>query len=313
MILYSKKPLVSIIIPSYNQGKFIRETIDSCLNQDYRPIEILVMDGGSKDETLAVLKSYDAPELVWVSEPDKGVVDAANKGMVRAMGDIITIQSSDDVFLPGAITIAVETLLQDAALGLVYGDVELIDEHSNLIGADIQGEFDFADYLGRLQYIPQPGTCFTRTAMLATGHWRDGISYVADADYWMRIASKFNVKKMPRLVARYRYHSEQRDTQQAKIARDWSGAVNDLLASGVLDAKQEKYARMGIQLAHYRYADKTDWKLRTRKLYAAVFANPGVVIDSRFPKRELLPGRDPIWSILSRIKRKLGFKARSSK
>lgn len=68
-------PLVSIIIPSYNQGKFIRETIESCLLQDYRPIEILVMDGGSKDETVAVLKTFDVAELVWISEPDKGVVD----------------------------------------------------------------------------------------------------------------------------------------------------------------------------------------------------------------------------------------------
>lgn len=307
-----QKPLVTIIIPSYNQGRFIRETIESCLNQDYRPIEILVMDGGSKDETVAVLKSFDVAELLWVSEPDKGVVDAANKGMARAKGDILTIQSSDDVFLPGAITKAVETLLGNPDVGVVYGDVELIDQDSRLIGKDVQGEFDFADYLGRLQYIPQPGTCFTRAAMLATGQWRDSVSYAADADFWIRIATKFRVKKIDAMLARYRYHDEQRDTQQTKIARDWAGSANDLLASGVLDKRLSRYARMGIHLARYRYGDKADWKLRTRALYAAFLSNPAALLDSRFPKRELFPGRDPIWAFLSRMKRKFGFKPRSA-
>lgn len=303
-------PLVSIIIPSFNQGKFIRETIESCLNQEYRPIEILVMDGGSKDETIAVLKSFDALELQWFSAPDKGVVDAANKGMALAKGEILTIQSSDDVFLPGAIAAVVETLLENPDSGIVYGDVELIDENSKLIGKDVQGGFDFADYLGRLQYIPQPGTCFTRTAMLATGQWRDDMSYAADADFWIRIATKFQVIKIDRLVARYRYHSEQRDTQQSKIARDWSISINDLLGRDVLDRRLKRYARMGMHLAHYRYAAKSDWKFRTRQLYAAVFVNPLAALDPRFPKRELLPGREPLWAILSRIKRSLGFKPR---
>ncbi len=305
-------PLVSIIIPSFNQGKFIRETIESCLNQDYRPIEILVIDGGSKDETVAVLKSFDAPELQWISEPDKGVVDAANKGMARAKGDILTIQSSDDVFLPGAIATAVAHLVNDPELGIIYGDVELIDQHSNLIGKDIQGDFNFADYLARFQYIPQPGTCFTRTAMLATGQWRDSVSYSADADFWIRIATKFRIKKINSMLARYRYHDEQRDTQQSKIARDWDSSITDLLASGMIEKKFERYAKMGIHLAYYRYSGKSNWKFRTQKLYAAFFSNPRAVFDSRFPKRELLPWRDPLWAFLSRIKRSLGFKPRQS-
>ncbi|MBK8742587.1 MAG: glycosyltransferase [Betaproteobacteria bacterium] len=74
------RPLVTIVVPSFNQGDFIRETLESCLSQDYRPIEILVIDGGSKDKTVAVLKSIVAPEIRWWSEPDNGVVDAVNRG-----------------------------------------------------------------------------------------------------------------------------------------------------------------------------------------------------------------------------------------
>lgn len=303
-------PLVSIIIPSFNQGRFIRETIDSCLLQDYRPLEILVMDGGSKDNTVALLKSYVATELQWWSAPDGGVVDAVNKGMARAVGDILTIQSTDDVFLPGAIASAVGALQSAPDAGLVYGDVELMDENSDLIGVDEQGDFDYAAYLGRFQYIPQPGTCFTRRAMEATGNWRDSVSYAADADFWIRIAARFSVKKLSHRVGRYRYHDAQRDVQRARIARDWSGAVNDLIGSGVLTPVQRRYARMGIHLARYRYAAPDAWQDRTLALYGALLANPAAVFDTRFPKRELLLGREPLWAWLSRVKRKLGFPAR---
>lgn len=306
------RPLVSIIIPSFNQGKYIRETIDSCLSQDYRPLEVLVLDGASTDETIAVLQSFSAPELRWWSAPDKGVVDAVNKGLKLARGDVLSIQSSDDVFLPDAITAAVQRLAQNPAAGLVYGDVEYIDADSRRTGADVQGPFDLGEYLGRLMYIPQPGTCFTRASLKVAGDWRAAHSYVADADFWLRIATRLPVVKMNRLVGQYRYHPEQRNTQRARIARDWAGSVNDLLAGDALKPQQRRQARMGIYLARYRYATESDWWLRTRMLYAALVVNPIVLFDQRFPKRELLPGRTPIWAMLSRVKRALGFAPRSS-
>ena len=308
----SNRPLVSIIVPSFNQGKYIRETIKSCINQDYRPLEVLVLDGGSTDETVAVLQSISAPELRWWSAPDKGVVDAVNKGLKLAIGEVLTIQSSDDVFLSGAIAAAVERLSKRPGAGLVYGDVEHIDADSLRTGADVQGPFDLSEYLGRMMYIPQPGTCFTRTALQVAGQWRAEYSYVADADFWMRIATRLPVAKLNRLVGQYRYHPDQRDTQRARIARDWSGAVNDLLASDVLTPGQRSAARMGIYLARHRYAPESDWWFRTRMLYAALLVNPMALLDGRFPKRELLPGRAPLWSILSRCKRALGFQPRTS-
>lgn len=306
------QPLVSIIIPSYNQGKFIRETIQSCLDQDYRPIEIIVQDGASKDETVEVLKSFDAPELSWVSEPDKGVVDAVNKGIARARGAVLTIQSSDDVFLPGAIAATVAALQQNPQAGLVYGDVKHIDADSFVTGEDVQGDFDLAEYLGRFMYIPQPGTCFTRAALEAGIGWRAAYSYAADADFWLQIVTRYPVCKLNIFVAAYRYHPDQRDTQKARIARDWAGSIADHLASGRLNTRERRYAKMGIHLARYRYAPETDWGYRTRELYAAWLANPLAIFDRRFPKRDLLPGRAPIWAVLSRIKRALGFRPRTS-
>lgn len=305
-------PLVSIIIPSFNQGRFIRETIQSCLSQDYRPIEVLVMDGGSKDETVDVLQSFAAPELRWRSEPDQGVSDAVNKGIAAATGDILSIQSSDDVFIPGAVTAAMAAFGSNPGAAIVYGDVELIDENSRQLGMDRQGEFDLARYLGRFQYIPQAGTFFARAALQVAPGWREEYSYAADADFWLRIAARRPVVKLHQFVARYRYHAGQRDNQRARIARDWEGAIRDLIAHGDLTDAQRRFARMGVHLARHRYLPEDAWWSRTGQLYRAALANPLAVGDPCFPKRDLLPGRDPLWAFLSRVKRRLGLRPRGA-
>ena len=312
MFLKDKRPLVSIVVPSFNQGRFIAETVRSCLGQCYRPIEILVQDGGSTDQTISVLRSLDAPELYWVSKADEGVVDAVNKGLSRAKGEILSIQSSDDVFLGGAVEAAVEALSHDPTIGLVYGDIELIDEESRVTGTDIQGPFDLAMYFGRMMYVPQPGTFFTRRVLEAVGGWRKEFSYTADADFWFRIALHFPVRKLNRVMARYRYHPLQRDRERASISRDWERMVRDLIASEPLDGRMHRYARSGIFLARHRYTDPRRWWTRTKALYGALFANPAAVTHPGFPKKELLPGREPIWKQLSRAKRALGLKPRGT-
>ncbi|HBI15611.1 MAG TPA: hypothetical protein DDY20_08880 [Desulfobulbaceae bacterium] len=304
--------LVSVIIPSYNQGRYIKSTIDSILLQDHRPIEIIIYDGASNDETIAVLRSYNGtPELFWCSEPDKGVADAVNKGLQRAHGEILAIQSSDDIYLPGAISAAVEEFRQYPENALVYGEVELIDQDGNLIGRDIQGAFDFNKYIGRFSYIPQATAFFRSDVARQVGGWRSEVSFAADADYWLRIASLYPVKKIDRLMGRYRYHPEQRDKQSEKIVRDWEKTVRDLLAAHNFSPNTKRFAQMGIFLAKYRYAPQAEWFKRTCYLYAALLSNPQAVKDRHFPKRELLLGREPVWKILSRLKRILGFKPRS--
>ena len=114
-------PTVSIVTPSFNQGRFIRETIESVLSQDYPAIEYMVIDGGSTDETVSILKSY-GNRIFWISEPDSGQSDAINKGWKRATGEILTWLNSDDVYLPGAIAKAADYLQRHPNVGVVYGD-----------------------------------------------------------------------------------------------------------------------------------------------------------------------------------------------
>ena len=155
------RPLVSIIVPSYNQGRFIRRTLESILTQDYRPIEILVIDGASTDETVHVLREFEsAPELDWVSERDSGVVEAVNKGFARARGEIGGIQSSDDFYLPGAISAGVRALRVDPTLAFAYGDVAKVDAEGHEISRSALAPFSLESVLTMATWIPQPSTFF---------------------------------------------------------------------------------------------------------------------------------------------------------
>ena len=181
-------PLVSVIVPSYNQGAFIRQTLDSILEQDFRPLQILVIDGASTDQTLDVLHRYDeVPEVNWLSEPDSGVVEAVNKGLKLANGTIGAIQSSDDFYLPGAIRSGVRALLADPALGFVFGDIVKIDAAGNDLTQTDLGPYSLENVLSFQTWIPQPSTFFRLDLAKSLNGWREEVSYAADTDLWLRM------------------------------------------------------------------------------------------------------------------------------
>ena len=131
-----KKPLVSIITPSFNQADYLEHTIRSVLEQDYPNIEYMVVDGGSTDGSVDIIKKYEKQLAWWVSEPDKGQSEAINKGFKRANGEIVAWLNSDDVYMPNAITRAVETLQANPEAAFVYANLHSINargEHVNTI------------------------------------------------------------------------------------------------------------------------------------------------------------------------------------
>ncbi len=297
-------PLVSIIVPSYNQGRYIRETIDSALSQDYRPLELIVMDGASTDETVDVLKSYgERPELRWWSERDAGVVDAVNKGLREARGEILMIQSSDDFFVPGAVQAMVEAFERYPEAGLIYGDYEDVDSQSRPSGRPTNlPQFDLLAYLAKFSFVPQASAFFRAEAARAVGGWREDISYAADAEFYLRIARLFPVRKVDIVVSRYRRHEEQRDASGAKIIRDWTKAVEPYLNDK--DPAIRRHARVGVMNVRYHYTPEHQWIPRTFALYRSALIDPAVLRNPDIRSRkDWFPGRYPIWRALSRIKR----------
>lgn len=185
-------PLVTIVTPSYNQGRFIRDTIESVLTQDYPYIEYIIMDGASKDETAEVVSGY-ADRVQFISEPDRGQSHAINKGFAMAHGEIVAWLNSDDVFLPGAIRHAVEAFKANPRAGVVYGEGYQIDEFGG-----IKSRFPFTQHhdLFKLayasDYILQQTAFFRKAALDAVGPVREDLHYVMDWEIFIRLAKRFD-------------------------------------------------------------------------------------------------------------------------
>ena len=301
------RPLVSIIVPSYNQGRFIRRTLESILTQDYRPIEILVIDGASTDETLQVLREFEsAPELDWVSERDSGVVEAVDKGFAKARGRIGAIQSSDDFYLPGAISTGVETLLADPALAFAFGDIAKVDADGKEISRSQLGPFSLESVLTMGTWIPQPSTFFRMDLAKELGGWREEVPYAADTDLWLRMALTRPARKIDRLMAERTMHEAQRDKQGARIVRDYARCIDTLPGLDAADDRIRRAARAGKMLMANRYEpDVGEWQ-RTRRLWRAAIDYPPLF--SRYPARSFVPGGDRLRSGLARLARRVGLR-----
>ena len=147
--------LVSIITPSYNQAKYLEQTIQSVLSQDYPRIEYIVVDGKSKDGSVDIIKRYADKLAYWISEKDKGQADAINKGFARATGEIIAWLNSDDYYLPGAVSAAVKVFEENPEIVLVYGNMLAVDEHGQTFNTLTYNQLTLRDLLC-FQIIGQP-------------------------------------------------------------------------------------------------------------------------------------------------------------
>jgi len=197
-------PLVSIITPSLNQGRFIEAAIDSVLSQDYPRIEYIVIDGGSTDSTLEVLRRY-GDRVQWVSEPDRGQSHAINKGFRRARGDILAWLNSDDTYLPGAVRSAVEHMVEHPDCAMVYGDGYLIDEAGRTTRRFPASEpFDLWKLVYVHDYILQQSAFFRRAAIEAVGDLDERLHWGMDWDLFIRIGKRFRVDYLPKALASLR-------------------------------------------------------------------------------------------------------------
>ena len=299
------RPLVSVIVPSYNQGRYIRETIDSILQQDYRPVEILVMDGASTDETLDVLKSFDgAPELRWWSEPDSGVVEAVNKGFAKARGAIGAIQSSDDFYLPDAIETGVRELRSDHRLGLIFGDIAKVDAHGKERSRTTLRPCSLESVLSAQTWIPQP-SCFFRLELAnRLGGWREEVPYAPDTDLWFRMLLHASGKKVDATLAGRREHEAQRDREGERIIRDYTRMVRDLFSISGAPADLLAAAEAGMMMVQNRYGYGEPARLKRSRLRQAARVYPPLRRTVSIPS--VVPGLDRLKSLWTRLGRRLG-------
>jgi glycosyltransferase involved in cell wall biosynthesis len=224
-------PKVSIVTPSYNQGEFLEATIRSVLLQGYPDLEYLVIDGGSTDGSLAIIKKYENWLSGWVGEPDRGQSDAINKGFRRASGEVFGWVNSDDVYEPGALQKVSEFMAANAACDLVYGNGWTIDEKGEKTSpCDWIRPFDRSLYLNS-NFILQPAAFWRRALWEQAGELDPGLHWTMDWDWFIRATARTTPCYLPVDLARWRVRPEiktyagghARRAEIAQVSRKYGG------------------------------------------------------------------------------------------
>jgi glycosyltransferase involved in cell wall biosynthesis len=209
------RPLVTIITPSLNQGRFIEAAIRSVLDQGYEPLEYLVYDGGSSDETPSILRSY-GDRLCAVVGRDAGQAAAVRSAMRAARGDIVGWLNSDDTYTPGAIATAVRALVEHPECSAVFGEGQYIDELGNVLAAYPTAP---ATPLRYGCFICQPSVFMRRSALEAVDFVDPGLEFCMDYDLWLRLERHAPLHYIPVLLSCYRLHAESKSVARQLDSR----------------------------------------------------------------------------------------------
>ncbi len=265
-------PFLSIITPSFQQAKFLEQTIKSVITQPFDNFEYIMVDGGSDDGSVEIIKKYERHLAWWVSEKDEGQGDAINKGLDRAKGEVVGWINSDDFYLPDTFKKVADVFQQEPGLGLLYGDVLAVDEKSQVFNLMRSGVYGLLDLM-KFKIINQPAVFFRRRLIEEAGNLDPSYRYLLDHHLWLRIANIAKIRHLPEFLAAGRYHSEAKNIAEAgsfgeeafRIV-EWM-AENDDLSTTFQNHDRE--IRAGAhQLNGYYLAEAGQWQSALRA-YAA--------------------------------------------
>jgi glycosyltransferase involved in cell wall biosynthesis len=255
-------PLVSIITPSYNQAQFLEATIRSVLEQDYPNVEYIIIDGGSTDGSIEIIKRYADRLTKWVSEPDTGQTDAINKGFGMATGEIMAWLNSDDTYRLGAIAEAVKFLLDNPEVGMVYGDAYYIDEADRILAHYPSGTTDHKGLRRGVNTIPQQTMFFRSRLWKMVGPLDPSFYYAMDYDLWVRISAVSPIAYHPRLWANFRLQGDSKSLTEAHRCwpemmrvhfRDGGSVFSILFAKYILRRILEPVMPWRMRMRFWRY------------------------------------------------------------
>lgn len=207
-------PLISIVINSYDQAPYLEQTIQSVLQQNYPNLEILLVDGGSTDGSLEIIKRYEDRFAWWVSEKDSGQAEGINKGLKRAKGVLAAWLNSDDYYLPGAVSHAVEQWKSHPDALLIYGDVIAVAENGKAMNRMPTGDWQLQDLM-EFNIINQPAVFMKRDALTVSGYLDMNYHYLLDHHLWLRIACQGKMVHAHETWAAGRFHSAAKNVAAA--------------------------------------------------------------------------------------------------
>ena len=274
-------PKISVITPSYNQAKFLEQTIRSVLDQQYPNLEYIIMDGGSTDGSVEIIKKYADKLSHWESKKDRGQSHAINKGLSIATGDIVTWLNSDDYFAPGALEKAAE-IWKQKPFNYLVGNCYFVDEQGALLAAQLKSKLiDDKLYLPFTRcVINQPGSFFSAKIYRELGPLDESLNYAMDVDFWLKItANNYLFDHTDTYFTFFRRHGETKsaegnirfieDTMNSVFYKETLPKINPVLS--------KKVRRLGIDeyMANLRMEHLTAKLFKTAAAY--FFKYPGIV------------------------------------
>jgi len=211
----SNLPKISVITPSYNQAEFLERTIKSVLDQGYENLEYIIIDGGSTDNSVEIIKRYEQHLAYWVSEPDEGQTDAINKGLLRATGEWVAWQNSDDVYYSGAFQKLAEVAIGNDAVDLIIGDMILLDANDKPLRDIRYVKPTYRSLLAEGMVLTNQAAFWRRKIHDKIGYFRPDLHFGFDYEWFLRVAQATDAVHVPQFFGGLRIHGETKTTLHA--------------------------------------------------------------------------------------------------
>ncbi len=233
---------ISIVTPSYNQGQYLEETIQSVLDQNYPNLEYIIMDGGSTDNSVEVIKKYESRLAHWESQPDGGQADAINKGFNMATGDILAWLNSDDYYTPGTFQLISELFARDD-MKIVFGECVLYHQETGKKKSSTVFEHAKSHQIELSDYIVQPSSFWTKKTWDLVGNLNVNLVYTFDWDWFIRAKRKgVHWHPVDKALSVYRYHHQHKtgtggDKREQEIAGIYREYHTELLSRKYLQRR----------------------------------------------------------------------------
>jgi glycosyltransferase involved in cell wall biosynthesis len=267
-------PKVSIVTPTYNQGGFIEEAIRSVLLQGYPDLEYIIIDGGSTDETVDIIKKYEPWLTCWESEPDRGQSHAINKGLLKSTGMLFNWHNSDDVLTPNSLAVTAAAMVKYPQAGYAHGYRIIIDDKSVVLGDTRHSHGDkevfspgLSTIVTKLKAGCQPGCLMDRRTVVKAGMIDENLHYIMDMDILSRIALEKPPVYIPFPVVYLRVYPDVKSAQwNAQRARERLHVARKLFGCQHMPVSVRKARRQSFATAH-QFAWQCYAKVRIYRLF----------------------------------------------
>ena len=300
-------PRITVVTPSYNQGRFLEETIVSVLSQGYPNLEYIIIDGGSTDNSVDIIRKYESKLAYWVSEPDRGQSHAINKGWKRATGEILTWLNSDDYYLQGTFQRVATAFNDNWDVGFVHGITQYIDAAGNLLPKTYGSEFNLDNQLRTgVNTVAQQSAFINVKALEKVGYLDENLHMGMDQELWLRIGIYFRAMFVPEIWSHFRAW------EQAKTVMQWSDPEDVQIIRKLLKCNPElklsdREKRRALAAAYGEEARKyqrvgNHWKFRQCFSQSLLYEPRMLGANARSKLTTYLFGK-PLSKILSRGKK----------